>query len=91
MLEASRGMRVQNQWRKPVLHISTRHYMVIAEDSISLENRMASNFEDNDLASQIVHSLFKELLEYYYHAMQHGNERLTFSTDQRTALESVET
>jgi Homeodomain len=43
---------------------------------------------DSDLASRIGDSLFKELMEYY-RTMQHANERVIFTTEQRTALESA--
>jgi hypothetical protein len=43
---------------------------------------------DSDLASKIGDSLFKELMEYY-RTMQHANERVIFTTEQRTALESA--
>jgi hypothetical protein len=44
--------------------------------------------EGNDLASRIGHALKKELMEHYT-TLLHGNDRVTFTTEQRTALESA--
>jgi hypothetical protein len=43
---------------------------------------------DSNLASKIGDSLFNELMEYY-RTTQHANERVIFTTEQRTALESA--
>ena len=47
-----------------------------------------TSHQDSDLASKIGDSLFKELMEYY-RTTQHANERVIFTTEQRTALESA--
>lgn len=44
--------------------------------------------EGNDLASRIGHALKKELMEHYT-TLLHGTDRVTFTTEQRTALESA--
>jgi len=43
---------------------------------------------DDGLALRIGEALLKELKDYY-HATLHGNDRVTFTTEQRTALESA--
>ena len=62
-------------------------YIVMAEATNPAECIPAINNEEN-LASRIGHALFRELLEYYRET-QRGNERVTFTTEQRTALESA--
>jgi hypothetical protein len=44
--------------------------------------------EEEDLASRIGHAIRGELIEYY-RVLAHGNDRTTFTTEQRTALESA--
>jgi uncharacterized membrane protein len=64
-------------------------YLVMAEDPLSAEsNSPLTQTGEADLASRIGQALFKELLEYY-RATQRGNDRVTFTTEQRTALESA--
>lgn len=63
-------------------------YMVMAEDPLSAESNPLTQTGEADLASRIGQTLFRELLEYY-RATQRGNDRVTFTTEQRTALESA--
>jgi Homeodomain len=70
--------------RLAYLNAAVEMYRVMAEDTElfqSLEQRYR-------LALRIGEALHKELLEFYQ-AAQHGNERATFTTEQRTALESA--
>lgn len=59
----------------------------MAENSMPLEGCVSSYIGEEELASQIGLAPFREL--EYYRATQRGNDRMTFSSEQRTALESV--
>lgn len=63
-------------------------YIVMSEDTLPLERSPSADIGEGDLASQIGRALLKELLEYY-RTTQRGNDRVTFTTEQRTALESA--
>lgn len=63
-------------------------YIVVAEDPLSAENGPLTQPGEGDLASRIGRALFRELMEYY-RATQRVNDRVTFTTEQRTALESA--
>jgi hypothetical protein len=63
-------------------------YKVMAEDKFALESDPSSVTAQVDLASRIGHALLRELIDYYRTTL-HGNDRVTFTTEQRTALESA--
>lgn len=65
-------------------------YTVLADDQSSLTSEMSSSssIDEDNLASRIGQALFKELLDFYSSTL-HGNDRVTFTTEQRTALESA--
>jgi Homeodomain len=68
-------------------------YKVMAEDEMAVdemavESDHASDTAQADLASRIGHALLRELIDYYRTTL-HGNDRVTFTTEQRNALESA--
>jgi Homeodomain len=66
-------------------------YAVMAENESQTspsESSSRSTAESDDLASRIGQALLKELLDFYNSTL-HGNDRVTFTTEQRTALESA--
>jgi hypothetical protein len=77
-IEAYDGSDAMEKVRSAHLETAIEMYTIMVETS----------HQDPDLASKIGDSLFKELMEYYRTA-QHTNERVIFTTEQRTALESA--
>ena len=86
-IEGYNGSESMEKARMAHFNAALEMYIVMAEDTSPPESIPAINIEE-DLASRIGHALFRELLEYYRET-QRGNERVTFTTEQRTALESA--
>lgn len=86
-IEGYNGSESMEKARMAHFNAALEMYIVMAEDTSPTESVQAINIEE-DLASRIGHALFRELLEYYRET-QRGNERVTFTTEQRTALESA--
>ena len=86
-IEGYNGSESMEKARMAYFNAALEMYIVMAEDRSPPESIAAINI-DEDLASRIGHALFRELLEYYRET-QRGNERVTFTTEQRTALESA--
>ena len=63
-------------------------YTVMAEGQIGSDGSDVAVVQNEDLITRIGHTLKRELIEFY-HTMSHANERVTFTTEQRTALESA--
>jgi hypothetical protein len=63
---------------------------VVADDQSLFSSGLNSQsaVEHEQFASRIGQALLKELLEFYSSTL-HGNDRVTFTTEQRTALESA--
>jgi hypothetical protein len=85
-IEGYNGSESMEKARMAHFNAALEMYIVMAEDT-SPESIPEINIKE-DLASRIGHALFRELLEYYRET-QRGNERVTFTTEQRTALESA--
>ena len=77
-IEGYDGSESMEKARVAHLDAALEMYIVMAEDPDA----------EADLAKRIGQALLKELTDYY-HAVQNGNERVTFTTEQRTALESA--
>jgi hypothetical protein len=86
-IEGYNGSEPMERARMAHLNAALEMYIVMAEETNPPGSIPTINTEE-DLASRIGHALFRELLEYY-REMQRGNERVTFTTEQRTALESA--
>ena len=63
-------------------------YKVMAEDKLGVTSDHSSDTTHADLASGIGNALLRELTDFYRTTL-HGNDRVTFTTEQRTALESA--
>ena len=86
MIEGYDGSETMEKARVAYLDAALDMYLVMAEEPLSLP--ASSSTMDNDLATRIGRALVKELTEYY-DANRQGNDRTTFTTEQRTALESA--
>ena len=86
-IEGYNGSESMEKARMAHFNAALEMYIVMAEDTSPPESIPTLNI-DRDLASRIGHALFRELLEHYRET-QGGNERVTFTTEQRTALESA--
>jgi len=81
------GSESMEKAREAYLQAALDMYEVMAVDSRAATDSPSSRV-DEGLALRIGESLFKELKDYY-RAKLRGNERVTFTTEQRTALESA--
>jgi hypothetical protein len=85
------GSEVMERARVAHLNAALEMYTVMATP---LPQEFDPTLPDNgesvneEMASRIGHALRKELMEYYT-SLLHGNDRVIFTTEQRTALESA--
>src|SRR5438046_1161635 len=86
-IEGYDGSESMEKARMAHFNAALEMYIVMAEETSPTESIPGMNIEE-DLASRIGHALFRELSEYYRETRR-GNERVTFTTEQRTALESA--
>jgi hypothetical protein len=87
-IEQFDGSEAMEKARVAHLNAALEMYIVMHEDTLPRETSQSSHMGEDDLASRIGQALFKELLEYYGTSLR-GNDRVTFTTEQRTALESA--
>jgi len=84
-IEGYDGSESMEKAREAHFHAALDMYKVMAVDSVPVAD---SGHVDDGLALRIGESLLRELKDYY-RATLHGNDRVTFTTEQRTALESA--
>lgn len=84
-IEGYDGTEAMEKARVAHYNAALEMYSVMAEGQ---QGGSASVVENDELVTRIGQTLKKELVEFY-HTMSHANERVTFTTEQRTALESA--
>jgi hypothetical protein len=86
-IEGYDGSESMEKAREAHFHAALDMFKVMAVDSAPVADSSLS-LVDDALALRIGEALLKELKDYYRTTL-HGNDRVTFTTEQRTALESA--